>query len=121
MTLPIPDNLPAVRQQHLAFIFKGSKLLTIGVNSKKTHPLAKHYKQYRFTEVQCAELNALIRLGALHKGKEIDFKRLTMVVVRIGKDGSFKYSKPCDGCVSMLKKFNFKKVYYSNDGDFETI
>lgn len=120
-TLPIPETPHAGNQRHFAFIFRGSKLLVVGVNSKKTHPLAKYYKQYRFTEVQCAELNALIRLGALHKDRDINFKKLHMVVIRISKEGKFLYSKPCKGCCAMLARFKFKAVQYSDSGELVTL
>lgn len=38
-----------------------------------------------------------------------------MFVIRIGKDGSFKNSRPCKHCIMTLKKFRIQKVIYSNE------
>jgi len=39
----------------------------------------------------------------------------TMYVVRIGRDGKFRLSKPCDMCIAVLKFVGVKRVFYSID------
>jgi len=37
------------------------------------------------------------------------------VVVRIGKDGSFKNSRPCHHCIKTMINYNIKNVIYSDE------
>ena len=36
-----------------------------------------------------------------------------MYVVRVMKDGSYGYSKPCSGCIEEMKNWGIYRVYYS--------
>ncbi len=38
----------------------------------------------------------------------------TLVVVRIGRSGALRMSKPCEKCQKLLKKRGFSKVYFIN-------
>ena len=38
-----------------------------------------------------------------------------MVVVRIGKDGSLRNSRPCNNCIEQLVKYGIKRISYSLD------
>jgi len=38
-----------------------------------------------------------------------------IVVVRIGKDGNLKNSRPCNHCLEMMINYKIKKVMYSTD------
>ena len=89
--------------------------MAVGVNVDKTHPMAKALKSAKQSESQCAELDAALKIGLSHKEGLPDFGDLVMTVVRVGKDGEFKMSKPCQGCQSMLSQCGFKKVMYSNN------
>lgn len=103
------------RCKHVAFILKGKRVLAVGVNSSKTHPLAKQLKfQTKYTESQCAELNACLKLGLTHRDGLPDFSTMIMVIVRVNNDGSLGLSQPCKGCQHLLAQCGFKKVYYSN-------
>tara|TARA_B100001094_G_scaffold198819_1_gene192914 strand:- start:7126 stop:7329 length:204 start_codon:yes stop_codon:yes gene_type:complete len=39
------------------------------------------------------------------------------VVVRYGKDGVLKNSRPCNNCLEVMTNYNIKKVFYSTDND----
>jgi hypothetical protein len=54
--------------------------------------------------------------------------KVSLIVIRINRDGDLKNSKPCYKCVCALKKFNdegiykIKNIYYSNaDGNIEIV
>ena len=49
----------------------------------------------------------------------INLKNYTIVVVRIGRDGNIKNSRPCNQCLETMCKYNIKKVIYSTDYSFE--
>ena len=46
--------------------------------------------------------------------------KISIVVIRLGKNNSFTESKPCMHCTEYLKNLGIKKVYYSNEaGEIE--
>lgn len=103
------------RTKHVAFLLRGNKIISVGVNSNRSHPLAKRLKAPRFTESQCAELNVCLKIGLNHRDSLPDFSLLTMIVVRVRKCGKLGMSKPCIGCQHLIRQCGFKDVYYSNE------
>lgn len=102
----------STRTFHATFIYKGPKILSIGVNSAKTHPRALKYN-YHCQPNTHSELSALLKLG------REDCTDLTFVNVRLTKDGKTGVSRPCKGCLDMLNQVGFKRIIYSiNDGRF---
>ena len=103
------------RNKHVAFIVKGGRIISVGINSERSHPLAKRLKQAKESESKCAELNACLKLGLGHRDGLPDFSGLIMVVVRVLKCGSLGMSKPCVGCQSLIRQCGFRRVYWSNE------
>jgi len=109
------------RNKHVALIVKGNRILSVGVNSERSHPLAKRLKLTKESESQCAELNACLKLGLTHKEELPDFSGLTIIVVRVSKSGTLIMSKPCVGCQQLIRQCGFRKVYWSNEkGELST-
>lgn len=110
------------RCNHVAIVTKKGRVICVGTNSDRTHPLAKILKKKKQSETQCAELNAALKIGLSHKEGLPDFSKLTMTVMRIGNDGRLKMSRPCAGCCLLLTQCGFKRVLYSNhEGVFEEL
>ncbi len=106
------------RCNHVAIVTKRNRIVSIGTNSDKTHPMAKTLKIAKQTETMCAELAAALKIGLSHKEGLPDFSALTMTVVRVGNNGALQMSKPCSACQKLLSMCNFKRVIYSNaDGE----
>lgn len=106
------------RCNHVAIVTKRNRIVAVGTNTDKTHPMAKTLKLAKQTESMCAELNAALKIGLSHKEGLPDFSDLTMTVVRVGNAGELKMSRPCSGCCKMLTQCGFKRVMYSNnEGD----
>lgn len=110
------------RCRHYSFIFDNKRLLAIGMNSPKTHPLNLKYNYINKQKIKISdvvgthsELSAVIKLG------QEDCSGLIMVNTRINRNNKLDYSFPCNGCMEMIKELNFKKVIYSNrDEEFST-
>lgn len=101
------------RCYHIAFIFKKNRILSIGLNSKKTHPKIKEYGYEDFSRLH-AELSACIRFG------QNDCKKYSIAVLRIDRNGKLNQSKPCDCCSNVIRQLKFKKVYFTNSkGEWE--
>lgn len=107
------------KSHHVCFIFRKKRLLSIGVNDlKKTHPRTLKYNytdrdgEKRSDKVTLhAEMAAIIKLGY------DDCSDLTFYVIRIGFNNKVAYSKPCEGCLHLLKSVGYKAVYYSTDNN----
>lgn len=79
----------------------------------------KHKNKYKYgcTNTSCsthAEMSAILSL----KGKKAN----ALLVIRVGKDGSLRDSKPCQYCYEFINKIGIKKIYFStNNQDVEII
>ena len=111
---------PQIRQYHYAAAFDGNKMIDfahndpINVNAKAYRMGQKfNIKRYRVHPYAHAETHLVAKL--LDSGISV-YSDLTMVVLRISRDGIIRYSKPCVNCSKILDALEFKKVYYSIDG-----
>jgi hypothetical protein len=104
--------------QHFSGIFKNGKLMYIGNN---------HLRNSYNNECVCFSTHA--EMDVLHKVlkdhlirsfKEfINLNKYSIVVVRIGRDGNIKNSRPCNQCLETMCKYRIKKVIYSTEESFE--
>jgi deoxycytidylate deaminase len=109
------------RCRHFSFIFYRNKLLSIGSNNCKTHPLNLkfNYVNRQMHKISSfvgthSEMKAVIKLGTK------DCSGLTLINTRINRKNEIDYSMPCKGCLDMIQKLNFKEVYFTTKkGDFD--
>lgn len=86
-----------------AAVFKGSRLISIGWNSTKTHPNSKtRHKAHH------AEFSALIG------NYKYDLMGSTIFVARVTPGGAISMAKPCDECQKIIGAAGVKKVYFTN-------
>lgn len=102
--LPILDNR---RFKHVSIILNRSTPLSIGLNRRKTHPLAKSYN-YRFDEIH-SELDAWLKLK---NRNECIVGKYTLVNFRFGNRNEWRMSRPCSLCMPWCKEL-FKEIYYT--------
>lgn len=95
--------------RHGAILAKGSSILSTSENKNKYNSFADRFCQHNGIATIHAELgcilgvnNSITRNGSIY-------------VVRIGKKGQLKNSKPCCMCMSCMSFVGIKKVYYSID------
>jgi hypothetical protein len=115
--LKIDPNCP-YGSQHFSGIFKNGKLIYTGSN---------HLRNSYNNECVCFSTHA--EMDVLHKVlkdhlirsfKEfINLKKYIIVVVRIGRDGCIKNSRPCNQCLETMCKYRIKKVIYSTEDSVE--
>lgn len=90
--------------QLCALVVKKKRVLSVGYNNPKTHPLAKtKMKQLH------AEMDAIIRCTP----EQLDGAEL--IVVRARRDGKIGMSKPCAACNKFITSVGIKRVYYTVD------
>lgn len=111
------------RCRHFSFIFDRGKLLVMGVNSYKTHPLNMKFNYINKQKDKIgsivgthSEMNAVVKMG---------FKNcedLIMINTRINRNDRLDLSCPCNGCRDMMLKLGFSKVFFSTkNGNFESL
>ncbi len=116
-------NLFLSRSLHLSFIIYKGRIISIGQNSKKTHPVNLKNKKINYDGIDispikgtCSELSAIKRLKNL---TNIPTEKCQLINIRVNKKNEIRMSNPCQSCESLLRFFQMKDIYYSdNDGKF---
>ena len=104
------------RAFHVAGIFKKNKLVSLGINQKKTHPFAFKNGYPWASEGIHAECLAVI------KGGLDDYSNYSLVVLRIDNNNKLNLSRPCKFCSLLLTKLNFSSIFYTDGhGNFVKI
>ena len=99
---PIALSVPRTFK-HASLILRKGKVVSVGTNHHRTHPMAKKYG-YRFDEVH-SELDALLRYKGPKDG-------LTLVNYRVNRQGELRMAKPCNLCMPWCTAI-FDQIYYS--------
>ena len=103
--------------QHFSGIYKNGKVVFRGHN---------HLRNSYNGECICfsthAEMDVLQRVlkkNLLRPFKDIiDLSDHVIIVVRVGRDGLLKNSRPCNQCLETMTKYRIKKILYSTDSGF---
>ncbi len=98
-----------VTYQLCALVIKKNRVLSVGYNSKKTHPMMNTKTQQRH-----AECDAILRCP------EDDLSGADLVVVRARSKAKAGLARPCGACREMLKHCGIKHVFYTTNWDDET-
>jgi deoxycytidylate deaminase len=116
-----PRNRDDIRNHHVTFLIKKSKILSIGINDSKTN--AKNLK-YNYSNRQNEHIGHTVGShselqGCIKYGKD-DCTDITFVNIRIDRNQKINNSYPCKGCQSLLEQVGFKKMFYTtSSGEFE--
>lgn len=108
--LLLHQEKPAFRCSHMAGIWLRGRLVSVGYNQRKTHPLQTKFGKNKWAVYLHAEIDAIKNFLKTHTLK--DLERSSMFVVRM-KHNLLSNSEPCSGCKKAIAHFNIKKVYWS--------
>lgn len=95
-----------------AVIVYRNRIISIGSNSKKTHPLARTYSKHPEAIYLHAEIDAIIKI----KDSSI-LKDSSIYIARKKNNGFCGLSKPCNGCMAAISHFDIAHVNYTIDSD----
>lgn len=98
--------------RHVSIILRKNKIVSVGINQKKTHPEANKIG-YIFAG-RHSELDALIRVPKDQR------KDLTLLNYRFNKQGQLRLSKPCLKCMPWCLDI-FDEIYYSTNKGMEKL
>ena len=97
----------------------GGKLLAIGWNSCKTHPIQAKYNSaqrgfdgYTYRSTIHAEMMVLNKIKYL----DINFNKVKLFVWR-GKDTP-RLAKPCPACEKAIRDLGIKHIYYTGNDSY---
>jgi len=89
---------------------KRNRLVSVGLNSRRTHPLAAKFGKH--VEAIClhAEIAAIVNARQCVEG-------MTMYIARVGSKNEPRLAKPCTGCQRALIAFKLKRVVWTQTGE----
>lgn len=115
-----PADFGERRCAHWSFLYSKNRLLVVGENKQKSHPRNRfNVKDFDVALKNCcSELICFVK--AKNKFENLNWKKLTMVNVRIDKRGNIKNSRCCPACQNLIKYLGIQEVYHTTDaGTFE--
>lgn len=110
-----------------AAIVKNNKIISVGINRKKTDPLQARFSKNKEAIFLHAEIHAI--KNALRELTVDELKNSTLYICRVkrplssSKNFVWGLAKPCEGCSRAIAEFEIKNVVYSTNNHmcFETI
>lgn len=99
-----------------AIVFR-NEIISIGINSNKSHPFQAKYGRNSDSIYLHAEIDAI--KNALKCISVDQLTKTTLYICRVKYTDSKKsgqiwgLSRPCEGCIRAITTFNIKKVVYS--------
>ena len=94
-------------------------IISVGVNSYKSHPIQKYYNKLRFNPDDAvnhtlhAEIQALLMIP-----KDLDISDATLYTYREHKNHKLAASRPCPSCMGMIKDYGIKRICYTTEDGF---
>ena len=124
-TITIVNYKGDLRCRHFSLAVKNGKIITPILNNYSRCKIFNTIKGSMHAEMNV--LNYIVNTRNLYNGYSNDlhkyihksrklnrfFKKIDIIVYRVGNDDQLLESKPCSECIKVLKKFNVKGVYYS--------
>lgn len=112
---------PNPSEKLAAAIVYRNKIISIGINSMKSHPLQAKYGKNEHAIFLHAEIAAI--KNALRETSVEELSRCEIYIARIKKPSQFSLeygwglAKPCEGCARAIAEFGLKKTVYTTDHD----
>lgn len=95
------------RCHHIAGIWLGRRLVSVGYNQRKTHPLQAKHGKNSWALYLHAEVDAIKNF--LKTQSVSDLRRAKMIVIR----DDMSNSEPCVGCKRAIANFEIRKVEWT--------
>ena len=117
---------PNPQEKLAAAIVYRNRIVSIGMNSMKSHPMAAKYGKNPEAIYLHAEVAAI--KNALREIPVDDFSKCDIYITRVKKEKPFTkkfvwgLAKPCAGCERAIAEFDLKRVIYTcDDGKYEVM
>ena len=102
----VNDFNPKCYQHHYSGIYRNGKKVCTGTN---------HLRNSYNNKCTCYSTHA--EMDVIHRALNIldSINGCVIAVIRFGRDGSLKNSRPCNHCLETIKYYRIKKIMYSTD------
>ena len=118
------ENDPCSGAKVAAAIYVKNSLIILGNNKKKTDPWAARFAKNSEADFIHAEISAIKNTINHFRGEKYAreiLENATLFVCRvkrISQNGEYIWgmAKPCTGCMDAIKRYNIKRVIYSEEG-----
>lgn len=105
------------RAKIIAKLYLGNTLISIGHNSKKTHPLQKKFSGLDYKINLHAETAAIAKALKMYEYK--DFQDMSLFVIRAKltneRDFISGIACPCEACWRLIRSLRINEVFYTTD------
>ena len=115
---------PGLREKFAAAVVYRNRIISVGMNSMKSHPMAAKYGKNEHAIFLHAEVAAI--KNALREMEVDDLSKCDIYITRVKKEKPFSkkfvwgLSKPCPGCERAIAEFGLKRTIYTcDDGDYD--
>ena len=99
---------------HYSGIYKNGKACFTGCNTLRN--VYNNNCIFYSTHAEMSVIYKILKSCKLQPFKDfVDLSDYSIVVIRCGKDGSLKNSRPCNHCLEIMVKYRIKKISYSTD------
>jgi len=99
---------------HYSGLYKNGKPYFIGCNTLRN--VYNNNCIFYSTHAEMCVIYKFLKSCKLQPFKDfMDLSDFVIVVVRYGRDGCLKNSRPCNHCLDMMIKYRIKKIIYSTD------
>lgn len=96
-----------------------NKVVSVGYNSQKTHPVQKKYNVFRgIPSNNLGKVHAETKALSMLLEADLDWNNVTVYTYREHKDGSLAMARPCNSCMQLMKNLGIRKICYSTDMGF---
>jgi tRNA(Arg) A34 adenosine deaminase TadA len=116
---------PNPTEKFAAAVVWNNKIISIGMNSMKSHPLQAKYSKNEHAIFLHSEIDAI--KNALREIDVDDFSKCDLYITRVKKEKPFTkkfvwgLAKPCAGCERAIAAFGLKRTIYTCDEGYEII
>ena len=113
------DNNGMSRAKLAAAVVVKGKIISIGINQKKSHPFQRQFAKNKEAIFLHAEIMAI--KNSLNHLTPAELRQATLYIYRVKRptDKSKHWvngiAKPCKGCMGAIAEFDFKRVVYTTD------
>ena len=104
------------RQKMGCVVVYKNKIIGMGFNSMKTHPLQKEYNKVRFNEDRSphcihAEMHALLPIRYM----DVDWSKVRVYTYRLCREDRSRgaLARPCPSCQAFMRDLGIKHIYYT--------
>jgi deoxycytidylate deaminase len=104
-----------------AVIVSGNKILSVGVNSQKSHTMQYLYNRFRNISNMGVSMHHFIHaeIDAIIKLRNMFYpyipEGIKIYVHRLLKNGDLGYCRPCKACLAALKDHKIHHMYYTTE------